>query len=69
MNTTTTRLALTIPEAAEACGVTDKAIRTAIHAGDLRAKRQSRTKDGDPTGKYLITVPALQNWLEDLPDA
>lgn len=62
-------IALTIPDAAKAVGVTDKAIREAIHAGRLKAKRQSRTEKGEPTGKYLISVRALEEWFEGLGDA
>lgn len=65
----TIRLALTIPDAAEACGVTDKAIRTAIRTGHLRAKRQSKDADGNGIGKYLIPVAALEAWLDSLADA
>lgn len=62
-------IALTIPEAAKATGVHDKVIRAAIHAGDLKAKRQSRTADGEPCGKYLISVKALEAWFDGLADA
>lgn len=65
----TGRLALTIPEAAESVGVTDKAIRAAIHSGALRAKRQSKDKNGDGCGKYLIAVTALEAWFDGLEDA
>lgn len=62
-------ISLTIPAAAEATGVTEKAIKAAIHSGALKAKRQSVTAKGEPTGKYLIGVPALQAWFDGLPDA
>lgn len=65
----TTKLALTIPEAADAAGVTERTIRAWIGSGWLRAKRQSKNADGDPTGKYLITTRALEECLEQLPDA
>ena len=70
-----TRLALTIPQAAEAAGVTEKQIRAWIGSGDLKAKRQTRQKDakGNPTGegvgKYLILVRDLEECLEGLPAA
>lgn len=64
----TPKLALTVPEAAEAAGVTTKQVRAWISNGDLRAKRQSRNKDGEGVGKYLITVAALEDCLERLPD-
>lgn len=64
-----TKLALTIPQAAEAAGVTERTIRAWIAQGWLRAKRQSKNDEGDPTGKYLITTRALEDCLEQLPDA
>lgn len=69
-----TKLALTIDEAADAAGVTPRTVRAWIAQGLLRAKRQSRkVVDGKPTndgaGKYLITVRALEDCLEALPDA
>ena len=63
------KLALPIPEAAEAVGVTDKTIRAAIHKGDLKAKRQSRNEVGDGVGKYLIKVSDLEAWFDGLVDA
>ena len=70
----TPKLALTIPEAAQAAGVTERTIRAWIGQGLLRAKRQSRkVVDGKPTndgtGKTLITVRALEDCLDALPDA
>jgi predicted site-specific integrase-resolvase len=70
-----TKLALTIPEAAEAAGVTEKQVRAWIHAGDLKARRQTRQKDGagKPTGegvgRYLVLVDDLRDCLERLPAA
>lgn len=63
-----TKLALTIPQAAEAAGVTERTIRAWIAQGWLKAKRQSRDDKGDPTGKYVITVKALEECLDNLPD-
>lgn len=64
------KLALTVTEAAEACGVTEKAIRAAIGTGHLRAKRQSRrTADGEGTGRLLVRVADLEAWLDSLADA
>lgn len=62
-------IALTIPEAAKAVGVTDKVIRAAIHRGDLKAKRQSRNEDGEGQGKYLVSIKALEAWYDGLADA
>lgn len=67
---TTPKLALTVPQAAEAAGVTDKQIRAWIGAGDLRAKRQTRRPgDGEGVGRYLILVRDLEDCLERLPSA
>lgn len=66
------RLAYTRSEAAEACGVSEDTIKKAIAKGLLRAKRSGRKDDdpnGDGVGKYLITAPALTDWLEGLADA
>lgn len=63
------KLSLTVPEAAEAAGVTEKAIRAAIHAGQLKAKRQSRNADGDGVGKILVPVRNLEDWIDGLADA
>lgn len=65
----TPKLALTIPEAAEAAGVTDRTIRAWIANGWLVAKRQSKNKDGDGVGKTLIRVADLEACLENLPAA
>lgn len=65
----TQKAAFTIPEAAELYGVTDKTIRSAIHSGDLRAKRQSRDRDGNGVGKYLVSAQALDKWFQSLADA
>ena len=64
-----TTLALSVPEAAAAMDVTPATIRKAINAGHLRAKRQSRDANGNGTGKYLISVKALQEWFDGLEDA
>jgi excisionase family DNA binding protein len=66
----TVRLALTIPEAAKACGVDDSRIRRAIHAGELKAKRSGRARNGiDGAGKLLIRPADLDVWLDGLADA
>lgn len=63
------KLSLTIPEAAEATGQTEKAVRAAIKAGHLRAKWSSKNDQGDGCGKYLVTVKALETWIDGLVDA
>lgn len=65
----TIKLALTIPEAAEACGVGRDTIRRAIKDGALKAKFQSRNKEGKGVGKHLVTVKALEAYVDGLPDA
>jgi len=64
----TIKLAFDIPQAADAASVPATAIRRAIKAGELKAKQQSRTQDGDGFGKYLIRVSDLEAWLDSLPD-
>lgn len=63
------RLSLTREEAAEACGVKLDSIRRAINTGKLRAKRSSVNAKGEPCGKYLIPIAALEAWLAGLEDA
>jgi excisionase family DNA binding protein len=66
----TLKLALTIPEAAEACGVDDSRIRRAIHGGELKAKRSGLKANGvDGAGKLLIRPVDLESWLDGLADA
>lgn len=63
------RLALNTTEAAESCGVSVDSIKAAIRSGSLRAKRSARKENGDPAGRYLVTVDALQAWIDGLADA
>ena len=70
------RLALNAEEAALATGVSVDTIKAAIRSGRLRAKRSgqlkkdtNRGKEGDPAGRYLITVDALHEWIDGLVDA
>lgn len=71
----TIKLAMTIPEAADSAGVTEKQIRAWIRSGDLKARRQTRQTDGNgkPTGegvgRYLVLVDDLRDCLERLPAA
>lgn len=69
----TIKLALTVPEAAAACSVTEDAIRTAIRRGQLKAKRQTRRQNGESAGegfgKILIPVQALEDYISELADA
>jgi excisionase family DNA binding protein len=63
------KLYLNLKEAAAAVGVSHTTLARAIREGRLRAKRSGKHADGGPTGKYLISIPALQQWFDELPDA
>lgn len=63
------KLAYDIDGAAEAASVTPRTIRAWIGAGWLKAHRQSKDKNGDPTGKYVIAHTDLVDCLENLPAA
>lgn len=67
--TTATRMYLTREEAAQATGVSLSTIIRAIAKGDLKAKRSGRDDDGNPAGKYLISVKAIEEWFDGLADA
>lgn len=55
------RLAYTIPEAAEAVGVSERTIRNAINAGDLAAFRPRI--NGRPLKSVRIDADELRAWL------
>lgn len=66
------KLAYTLPEAAEACGVSEDTLKKAIRKGTLKGKRSGREgdrPDGEGVGKYIVTTSALNAWLEQLADA
>jgi excisionase family DNA binding protein len=63
------KLALNSEEAATATGVSVDTIKRAIRSGRLRAKRSARRDNGDPAGRYLITLDALEEWLTGMEDA
>jgi excisionase family DNA binding protein len=63
------KLYLSLKEAAAAVGVSHTTLAREIRDGRLRAKRTGKRTDGEPTGKYLISIPALQQWFDELPDA
>lgn len=65
----TPQLFLNRDEAARAAGVSVDTIRRAIRSGDLKAKRTGVDADGNPTGKFLISVKALEDWYQGLEDA
>ena len=63
------RLAYSIKTASEETGLSTSYLDRAIKAGELRAKKSGRTKDGEPVGKYVILATALESFLEQLEDA
>jgi excisionase family DNA binding protein len=63
------RIALTRQEAAEVTGVSLDTIIRAIRSGELKAKRSGKDKKGQPAGKYVIPVKAIEAWIEGLEDA
>lgn len=70
MSDTRVKFSYTIPEAAEATGVSEKAIRAAIQARTLPARRQP-TPEGDynERGKFLILAADLDTWVNEMPAA
>jgi len=67
----TGQIAYRVKAAAEVAGVGAVTITQAIRSGRLRAKRTGQDKNGKPTptGDYLITRKALEDWIEGLADA
>lgn len=63
-----TKLALTVPEAAEATGISQTSLKRAIATGDLRARAMSVREDGRASKRVVLTSD-LQAYLEALPDA
>lgn len=57
------RIAYTVPEAAEAVGMSERTIRDAIKAGDLAALRPR--VNGRPIRSVRIDATELQQWLRD----
>lgn len=51
----TTKIAYTLSEAAEAVGLSEKTLERAIQAGELKASR--------PTRRWSITVKDLTDWI------
>lgn len=70
------KLALNVEEAAIATGLSPDTVKKAIRSGRLRAKRSGRLEEdglagnkGAPAGRYLVTIDALQAWLDGMEDA
>lgn len=57
------RIAYTIPEAAEAVGLSERTIRDAIRAGDLAALRPR--VNGRPIRSVRVEAAELHAWLRD----
>lgn len=54
-------IAYTVPELAEATGISTSSIYAAIRAGDLRAKFVGR--------KSVVEIEVAQAWVRSLPDS
>lgn len=63
--TTRAPYSLDLKAAAKHVGLSKDTLSKAIHAGDLKAKKSSRTTGG----KTLVSVAALEDWFEGLIDA
>lgn len=63
------KLGFSREEVARMTGLSLDTVRRAIAKGDLRAKRTSVNAAGDPSGKYVVTKRAVEEWLDSLPDA
>jgi hypothetical protein len=65
---TAPKLAYNLTEAAAAVGLSPRTLKRAIAEGALRAKKSGETnKDtGKTTGVHVITVKALEEWLDGL---
>jgi len=63
------RLSMDLKEAVKVTGFGRDKLIQAIQAGELKAKRSTKRDNGDPSGKYSVTVAALKAWHDSLPDA
>lgn len=61
----TTPIAYDIEGAAAAASVTPRTIRAWIANGWLKARKQSRDKNGEPVGKYVIAHRDLVDCVEN----
>lgn len=59
------RISLTLEEAAVAVGFSVKTLRGAIGSGDLIAHRKTSAANS----KYVVLVDDLRGWIESLPVA
>lgn len=63
-----TALSYSIAGAVTATGLSKSHLDRAVKAGELKAKKSSRAKDGEPIGKYVILARDLAAYLDSLPD-
>lgn len=61
-------LAYSIRTAVEATGLSKTHLTDAINRGELKARRSSRTEDGEPQGKWVILAADLDAYLAALPE-
>jgi excisionase family DNA binding protein len=59
-----TKLFLTLKQAAEVTGLSADTLAKNIHAGNLRAKKTAATG-----GKTLVRIADLEEWFDGLPEA
>lgn len=64
-----TALSYSIAGAIGATGLSKSHLERAIKSGELKAKKSSKDKEGEPVGKYVILARDLQAYLEGLVDA
>ena len=65
----TATLSYSIAGAVEATGLSKAHFERVIKSGELKARKSSRDKDGEPVGKYVILARDLEAYLEGLVDA
>lgn len=70
MTTTTAAapLAYSIRTATDATGLSKTHLIDAINRGELKARRSSKNKDGDPQGKWIVLASDLEAYLSSLPE-
>lgn len=64
-----TPISYDLEAAAEATGLSQSYLKSAIREGDLKAKRSGTDKAGNPVGKYLIRTADLERFVDGLVDA
>ncbi len=64
------KLAYSVPEAADMLGVSPEHVRRLVRAGDLKAVRTSPLEEKESGalrgGKFLITEASMRAWLDSL---